>query len=1361
MRLRTIHRLPGRYREDDLPELPPTAKFVTPDVKYDPNLRAAAFPTLPLDQFPPSDIEETRRQRIMPRTSSSDVETNLGGLMGNGNRNGCENGARLAGQRKATVFRDKRVSLPVVRQLIKAPDFKGEYDGYATLDPEGGEKDEERTMLQRRVHWDDMSDGTKLVLMREVCQEMSFQRACEIFALQEDEIAKFMGIYAQELDRNNMEEVNIARAADKQVTLLMSGTYSSVVKDYTKISEELYNSIRTPATFLITAEDVLKAKLFLVNFNFDDDDTFRFGPDNEVLTVIKDDEAWGVQASIINRMGSYEGVQASWYDIDFDVSNQGIHAAREEGENTEEEGDTDEMEDTINVIHSRSAGRPRENPTERDTPHGKPSQSRNRPAEGDEPYGIPLKRSGKRLTLQDEEDIKAGLRRPPRAWKGSLTRPAHLMPKTRIPPGGPGPSRLRQSITASDLDTSSGTASPMTSSSQPPSRPTPRPDHSAMNGHQAALYAPRIFSGGKPYPGPPSRQLYVNTTVFPHLQHPGLRDVETPESRRSRGYGPVRDIGISSETMRMNHLPSPHGGRSVQTLPPARPSNHPPINTSRRQRRSQSPASISSARNSAPQSLSISPQQSGGSTVNMGSVSTQRTLYSPNNTNHAISISVPQKRKVANAPSGSGDNSVSCSPPNQSHPGQPGTASQVPETKRNYIRNGESSSVPSQSPTGSVGGQNALTDTKTFPNVALAQYAPQITSRAGIPGFVPPADCYPLIHTPTPQATSQTENIPNRYLGHFDHSQSPGTASRINELQSYVMSRATASPMSQGVYQHRQNFVDAPPRSIYLGSGQLATQSAQNFANAPPRTMSLGPGQPAAPITTPSFVLSESWRAYLNNIYPQQEGSPKSHQQSHPLQSEDRPAHIGIYNNSIQSRLGVRQQANGGHTTAPQPIQRANGDIGQQGTIFQRLDSPIQTETPIPQYRTSVPQPMVVAPVVSNESLGSPNATANSVHSNKSNESANSVLQPLTPTRQNSRMTEQQFNTVPEIETPVSKHSSRDGKTPSLPPSLSSSPTVIRDTVTLSPVQRLAEGVDTPQPASSSKFAVRLKLSKSKSFVSGSYKAEEIAPELATSPPMSRRSSSIISVASGIADAPMGRRSSSRRSEVSKIAGEPLSALLEQTTLQPMSRRSSSRMIEASKTSDEPMNARSRRSAEGKAGSSQKARVPSTPKGNNAAGASSQIATKGKSANMSKKMGAPPELFEKTRSATKASRNSGGSEFFSSSGEKPKHKATSSKVNPIHMNNASIDESTDVQVVVPDMNPKRRASNQPDAPAPAAKKLRTRATGATAASRSKTVEKKPIAKAAPAAVKTASAKSKEAKVPAMAKTTRLTTGRKK
>lgn len=57
MQLRQTRRIPGRYREDEIPELSPNPTAVEPTIPFDPNLRPAVFPTLDLNQFPPDHFE--------------------------------------------------------------------------------------------------------------------------------------------------------------------------------------------------------------------------------------------------------------------------------------------------------------------------------------------------------------------------------------------------------------------------------------------------------------------------------------------------------------------------------------------------------------------------------------------------------------------------------------------------------------------------------------------------------------------------------------------------------------------------------------------------------------------------------------------------------------------------------------------------------------------------------------------------------------------------------------------------------------------------------------------------------------------------------------------------------------------------------------------------------------------------------------------------------------------------------------------------------------------------------------------------------------------------------------------------------
>jgi hypothetical protein len=68
MQLRSTTRPPGRYREDDVPELPSRASFVHPTVPYNPNLPPAAFPTL---DYPPPAVNQRAEVMTVPSRPDS------------------------------------------------------------------------------------------------------------------------------------------------------------------------------------------------------------------------------------------------------------------------------------------------------------------------------------------------------------------------------------------------------------------------------------------------------------------------------------------------------------------------------------------------------------------------------------------------------------------------------------------------------------------------------------------------------------------------------------------------------------------------------------------------------------------------------------------------------------------------------------------------------------------------------------------------------------------------------------------------------------------------------------------------------------------------------------------------------------------------------------------------------------------------------------------------------------------------------------------------------------------------------------------------------------------------------------------
>lgn len=77
MQLRSTTRHPGRYRENDIPELPGIASFVHPTVPYNQNLPPAVFPTLDYPRPGDSRLAEMMVVSSHPKSPDSDPEQEI------------------------------------------------------------------------------------------------------------------------------------------------------------------------------------------------------------------------------------------------------------------------------------------------------------------------------------------------------------------------------------------------------------------------------------------------------------------------------------------------------------------------------------------------------------------------------------------------------------------------------------------------------------------------------------------------------------------------------------------------------------------------------------------------------------------------------------------------------------------------------------------------------------------------------------------------------------------------------------------------------------------------------------------------------------------------------------------------------------------------------------------------------------------------------------------------------------------------------------------------------------------------------------------------------------------------------------
>jgi hypothetical protein len=141
MRLRANVRRPGRYREEDVEDLPPNPSFVVPTIPFNPNLRPAAFPTLQWNELSPDHPAFVAKETVQEESS----------VEGESQESETDEGLRKA--RPAVVFRDNR-TVPIMEPeagLIQLEDGtwvatgdEGEYDALSGIweDDVGGETEE-------------------------------------------------------------------------------------------------------------------------------------------------------------------------------------------------------------------------------------------------------------------------------------------------------------------------------------------------------------------------------------------------------------------------------------------------------------------------------------------------------------------------------------------------------------------------------------------------------------------------------------------------------------------------------------------------------------------------------------------------------------------------------------------------------------------------------------------------------------------------------------------------------------------------------------------------------------------------------------------------------------------------------------------------------------------------------------------------------------------------------------------------------------------------------------------------------------------------------------------------------------------
>ncbi|KAF4634448.1 hypothetical protein G7Y89_g3655 [Cudoniella acicularis] len=335
MRLRQSTRTPGRYLEDDddnnsLPQIKPI--FVVLTVPYDPTLPAAAFPTISLGEFPPARAKPQPCLETSEGTGEDDIELVQPPTM-------QETLPALQDVKQAQRWEAKgepgefmhlhtqcgNSNQDASMSLGRAPYLEGhfgdgidpveeEYDGWVAktiTNPDG--TTEERCFVKTyelHVDWQDLSDGAKLVIMRELTRDMSLQHACDFLQFTEADDLGFVEIYNREQTRKRCEDDFITRFNERQTKLFLTGA-REVQKDWDALlGEELRAANLGPLQFCLSEEDIQKAMRFLSDHRVREEFPEEWSDRIHIPTKEEAD-------ALARRILQYAGVSTSWADLNF------------------------------------------------------------------------------------------------------------------------------------------------------------------------------------------------------------------------------------------------------------------------------------------------------------------------------------------------------------------------------------------------------------------------------------------------------------------------------------------------------------------------------------------------------------------------------------------------------------------------------------------------------------------------------------------------------------------------------------------------------------------------------------------------------------------------------------------------------------------------------------------------------------------------------------------------------------------------------------------------------------------------------------------------------------------------------------
>ena len=162
------------------------------------------------------------------------------------------------------------------------------------------------------VEWEQLSNGLRIIVIRELCRELPFYDAFEYIQLSDEEVAQFMEMIKNEVVEYDDETNRILRATKRQEELVLAGYPELAREDWNSFMENEINGQRSPsfATFSISAYSVHRANMFLLGF--------RMHQDTIYSTEVGTRPIYNIVVEAVLRLTSYIGTDISCEDPAFE-----------------------------------------------------------------------------------------------------------------------------------------------------------------------------------------------------------------------------------------------------------------------------------------------------------------------------------------------------------------------------------------------------------------------------------------------------------------------------------------------------------------------------------------------------------------------------------------------------------------------------------------------------------------------------------------------------------------------------------------------------------------------------------------------------------------------------------------------------------------------------------------------------------------------------------------------------------------------------------------------------------------------------------------------------------------------------------